>query len=76
MEKKVREKDIENKILEAAITSKDEELDEMRCGTAKESKSDTPETVEEQDNSCYRCEFVGKTKAGLKTHITTTHIRI
>ena len=45
----------------------------LRCGTAKESKSDTPETVEEQDNSCYRCEFVGKTKAGLKTHITATH---
>ena len=29
MEKKVREKNIENKILEAAITSKDEELDEI-----------------------------------------------
>ena len=38
----------------------------MRCGTAKEGKGDTLKAVEEQDNSCYKCEFATRVVLQLK----------
>ena len=55
---------LKKKNLDAAITSKDQELYESRCSTAKEISSDTQEAIDEEDSSCYKCQFVGRTKTG------------
>ena len=82
MEKILKENEIEKTMFESTIQSKDEEIEVIRKQikyTANKIEADTNDTVdveatdEKEDNSCYKCNFIGKTKADLKTHVLTKH---
>ena len=55
-----------NKVTDKATNPSDE--------TSEEETSTTESSDEEVQNACDRCDFVGKTAAGLKTHKTKKHL--
>ena len=57
---------VSSKVTEKATThSKDE---------SEEESSNTESSDEEVEHACDRCDFVGKTAAGLKTHKSKKHL--
>ena len=66
------EEDTEEVINEARTRKVTDEASTSKKASEQEEITDIEISVE--DNSCDRCDFVGKTAAGLKTHKTTKHL--
>ena len=68
LEKSVKETKAENEALKAK-ENLGIQIDESKQVTETTEKNDG-----ETDNQCSKCDFIGKTEAGLKTHYTTKHV--
>ena len=75
MENILTKNEIEKAMFEETSKSKDEEIEitkpmyEQTRIYCRVGAND-----EKEDNSCYKCEFIGKTKASFKTHILTKQV--
>ena len=83
MEKELKELREENKVTRSKLNSIEREVDDLKnrlkCvensedHKAVEDEIEADEPISNSRMSCEKCEFVAKSEAGLKTHITVNH---
>ena len=76
-ELKCRNKELENSVKETKAENdalKSKQTLEIPIDESKEVTEATEQEDGEIENKCSKCNFIGKTEAGLKTHHTTKHI--